>query len=85
MARSENSRQFRTVNNAIETGGGTVPAPISATAEEETPEERIEAAFAELNAALQSDLHERVHAMDADDFERLIIEVMLGLGYALTA
>lgn len=77
MNRSESYRQFRAVNTAATAES----APISPSMEEETPEERVETAFAELNAALQSDLSERVHAMDPGDFERLIIEVMLGLGY----
>ena len=79
-ARSENYRQFRSVvPPAADNETGTPSA--SAAPEEGTPEERIEAAFAELNAALQSDLQERVQAMHDADFERLIVKLMLGLGY----
>lgn len=81
MARSERYRQFRSVATTPETNdeAGVIHVPVAS--EEGTPEERIEAAFAELNAALQSDLQERVLAMHDSDFERLIIKLMLGLGY----
>lgn len=81
MARSENYRQFRSVTTTTETGEGTGSQQPPTTSEEGTPEERVEAAFAELNAALQSDLQERVQAMHDADFERLIVKLMLGLGY----
>ena len=82
LARSEKYRLFRGVNDATQTGeqlgvAHVVPAPE----EKDTPEERIETAFTELNTALQSDLYERVLAMHDADFERLIIALMLGLGY----
>lgn len=82
MARSENYRQFRSVGNTTQLGEGlgVQHAPVAFT-EEGTPEERVEAAFAELNATLQSDLQERVLAMHDADFERLIVKLMLGLGY----
>ena len=74
LARSEKYRQFRAVGSAEAEGEG-------ATTEQDTPEERIDAAFTELNNMLQSDLYERVLAMDDSDFERLIVELMFGLGY----
>ena len=82
LARAEKYRLFRRADGAAQTGE-ELAAPLTAAApvEEYTPEERIETAFAELNAALQSDLYERVLAMRDADFERLIIALMLGLGY----
>ena len=81
IAHSENYRQFRSTSNTPgtdnEAGGQHAPS----TSEEETPEERVEAAFAELNGALRSDLQERLQAMHDADFERLIVKLMLGLGY----
>ena len=81
MARSENYRQFRSVTTTPEAGEETGSQQAPTASEEGTPEERVEAAFAELNAALQSDLQERVQAMHDADFERLIVKLMLGLGY----
>jgi restriction system protein len=46
-----------------------------------TPDERIEAAFSDLNAALRGELLERVQAMHPTAFEKLIVDLMLGMGY----
>ena len=81
MAHSESYRQFRNVSTTPETSDEAGCVTHAVASEEGTPEERIEAAFAEFNAALQSDLQERVLAMHDADFERLIIKLMLGLGY----
>lgn len=81
MARSENYRQFRSAATTPATDDETRVSSASAASDEGTPEERIEEAFAELNAALQSDLQERVQTMLDADFERLIVKLMLGLGY----
>jgi restriction system protein len=64
-----------------EGNGAPIILPVSDILEQDTPEERIDAAFTELNNALQSDLYERVLAMGDSDFERLIVALMLGLGY----
>ena len=81
MARADNYRQFRSASNTPETNNEALGQHAPFTSEEETPEERIEAAFAELNGALRSDLQERLQAMHDADFERLIVKLMLGLGY----
>lgn len=46
-----------------------------------TPEERIEAAAEDWNDALQAELIERILAMPPKNFEKLIIDLMLGMGY----
>lgn len=82
LARSEKYRQFRAVGTTeTEEEGTPTVTPTSNITEEDTPEERIDAAFTELNNTLQSDLYERVLAIDDSDFERLIVALMLGLGY----
>ncbi len=81
MARSENYRLFRSASDTMGTNNEAVGQQTHSTSEEETPEERVEAAFAELNGALRSDLQERLQAMHDADFERLIVKLMLGLGY----
>lgn len=83
LARSEKFRQFRTSSTTgadAGSAGAAIVHPVENT-ERETPEELIDVAFKELNATLQSDLHERVLAMPPGDFERLIVSLMLGLGY----
>jgi restriction system protein len=52
--------------------------PGSATA---TPEERIEAASEELEAALRTDLLERVVAATPQFFEALVVDLMIAMGY----
>ncbi|MDL2216734.1 restriction endonuclease [Desulfovibrio sp. OttesenSCG-928-M14] len=82
MARSKKFQQFRTANTTeAEEEGAAVNPPVDVLIEQDTPEERIDAAFEELNNALRSDLYERVLAMDDRDFEHLIVALMLGLGY----
>jgi restriction system protein len=51
------------------------------TAEDQTPEEQIEASHTALAAALQSDLLERVREMSPAFFERLIVDLLIAMGY----
>ena len=46
-----------------------------------TLDERVDAAFDDLNSALRTELLERILAMDPSAFEKLIIDLMLGMGY----
>lgn len=46
-----------------------------------TPDERIEAAFNDLNVALGAELLDRVQTMPPTAFEKLIVDLMLGMGY----
>jgi restriction system protein len=47
----------------------------------DTPDERIEAALTDLNTALRADLLERVQAMTPNRFEKLVVDLMLGMRY----
>lgn len=47
----------------------------------ETPLERLELAYEELRSALASELQERVQSMSAPSFERLVVELLLRMGY----
>ena len=80
-ARSENFRQFREGSATPAEGESVEPGAQPREAEEDTPEERIEGAFKDYNAALQSDIKERVQALNDTQFEQLIVKLMLGLGY----
>lgn len=81
MACSEDYRQFRKASSAPTADDEANLSPDSAQVAEDTPDERVEAAFAELHAALQSDLRERIQAMSDANFEKLIVLFMSGLGY----
>jgi restriction system protein len=46
-----------------------------------TPQERIEKAHRELNEVLKNDLMERILGCSPEFFEKLIIDLMIGMGY----
>ena len=50
-------------------------------AEAQTPEEQIDLSHTALTAALQSDLLERVREMSPAFFERLIVDLLIAMGY----
>jgi restriction system protein len=50
-------------------------------APEATPEEQIEAAHRALNAALRADLLERIRDNSPPFFERVIVELLVAMGY----
>jgi restriction system protein len=50
-------------------------------APKQAPEERIDVAFEELNAALRAELLDRIRAAPPAFFEQLIIDLMLAMGY----
>ncbi|MCJ1900477.1 MULTISPECIES: restriction endonuclease [Paracoccus] len=60
-----------------EAAAASVAAPLAAA----TPEEHIETAYAQLDAALAEDLLEQVLALTPARFERLIVELLLAMGY----
>lgn len=68
------SRSKSTVN-------GSDKATDDKIAEAETPEERVEAAAAELTSALREELLSRIIGADPVFFEHLIIDLMLAMGY----
>ncbi len=57
------------------------PAAAAATNSEATPEEQIDAAHAVLTAALKADLLQRVLEQSPGFFERLIVELLVAMGY----
>lgn len=62
------------------TGSTTVPQPrLEGT--QLTPEERIEAARKDMEKGLRAELLERVRAMTPADFEELIVQLLLRMGY----
>jgi restriction system protein len=52
-------------------------APLSGL----TPDELIQESYARIRAAIQSDLLDRVHSMPPERFEKLVLDLLLGLGY----
>lgn len=58
-----------------------VSAPVSATEAEETPEETLERVFNSLQDEVADELLERIMAAPAAFFERLVIDLLLKMGY----
>ena len=56
-------------------------ASLTAAASEATPEEQIDAAYAVLTKALKADLLSRVLEQSPAFFERLIVELLVAMGY----
>jgi len=58
-----------------------LPNPTATDAETETPEEILESAHAKMRAGLASELLNRVKAGRPESFERLVVELLLKMGY----
>ena len=77
-------REFRKRSREGAAGGGEIPAavlPPAAADDVGTPEERIEAAFREVETALRQELLVRITVADPTFFEHLIIDLMIAMGY----
>jgi restriction system protein len=57
------------------------PDPKATPASEKTPQERIEEAYAELQATVAKELLDKVAASSPPAFERLVIQLLLKMGY----
>ena len=86
LSQYESFRQFR--SGGHEPNDGDDPQTVTngmgesfAPDETETPDEKIDSSFNELNTALRSDLRERILALEPEAFEKLIVEFMRGLKY----
>ena len=67
-----------------EAAGAEEPATKAAVASEATPEEQIDAAYAAIQAALKADLLQRVMGQTPAFFERLIVDLLVAMGYGGT-
>lgn len=74
--------QFPEFVEAFEAAKGRKKAEKAATIESETtPVESLESAFQELNATLADELLETIKQSPPDFLERLVIDVLIGIGY----
>jgi restriction system protein len=65
----------------VEPGLAEAQATKAAAASEATPEEQIDAANAVLHSALKADLVQRILAQSPSFFERVIVDLLVGMGY----
>jgi restriction system protein len=82
LSRFEEFRQFSD-RSAQSTDDEVVPE--TADAAEQTPDEIMRAAHRRIEAALAEDLLDRVRAAPPDFFERLIVNLLLAMGYGGSA
>ena len=81
VERYPGARAFRGETEAGPAPAAQAPAAAQAAAGAETPRERIERAAAELRAAVASDLLDQLRRMHPDAFERLIVDLLLAMGF----
>lgn len=67
-----------------EAAGAEDSATKAAVSSEATPEEQIDAAYAAIQAALKADLLQRVLGQTPAFFERLIVDLLVAMGYGGT-
>ncbi len=65
--------------------GGAQEVESSAAAAQQTPEERIDSAIAELHGALARELLERILQASPEFFEELVLDLLHAIGYGRTA
>tara|TARA_R110002096_G_scaffold81606_8_gene190175 strand:+ start:408 stop:1304 length:897 start_codon:yes stop_codon:yes gene_type:complete len=70
----QTAHQRKDVNSNVE-------LPDAPTPSDQTPEDRIEAAFEEIDTDLRDDLLARVYNASPEFFEQLIVDLMLAMGY----
>lgn len=60
------------------------PASIAAATSDSTPEEQIDAAHGLMHAALKVELLQRIHSQTPSFFEKVIVDLLLAMGYGGT-
>lgn len=76
LQRFQAFRDWRNKDRSTPTADGVSPATP-----QETPEDQIDAAWRELDRVLVDDLLEQVLALTPARFERLIVELLIAMGY----
>ena len=76
---AHNGDQYGTPQPAAPAGQpGQAPEPLQAR---ETPQDTIEAAMGQINAALAQELMEEIMAQSPEFFEHLVVQLLLKMGY----
>jgi restriction system protein len=72
-------QKFNRVNKQNETI--TLDSNLSASEQEQTPEELLENSYQEIRQALATDLLSILRKLSPDDFEKLVVELLVKMGY----
>jgi restriction system protein len=78
-------RDFKTRVNQADGGSDTSPAHAPAPLGDETPDEALRRAHRAITGALAADLLDRVRKANPGFFEKLIVELLLAMGYGGTS
>lgn len=74
-------REFYKPENTASEQDGDAAQPVDTASSRTTPEERIDAAHASLQAALRDELLQRILANSPAFFEQLIVDLLVAMGY----
>jgi restriction system protein len=74
---------FRTRGGSDEDGDAT-PGILAASSENQTPEEALQAAYTRIRNDLAVELLEQIKSMSSTFFERLVLDLMVSMGYGGT-
>jgi restriction system protein len=77
LDRYEAFREFKTLRNGPDDAAPPAPEPV----EQETPEEQLEGAYQVLRKALAQDLVERIKRCPPSFLERLVVDLLVAMGY----
>jgi restriction system protein len=72
---------FQAWDKGVVTTEGSAPATIDPEPSTQTANERLEAAFEEMQSALKQDLLDIVRKMDPYAFEQLVVDLLVAMGY----
>lgn len=81
LARFPEFVEFTKRSRQTSDGGDKDELVSTGDLDDQTPDERIENAFGEMTTALRQELLDRITSSDPAFFERLIIDLMLAMGY----
>lgn len=77
--------EFQAFRARAASGSAPRRRPANAVADEEsTPEESLESAFQRLRASIEADLLQQVKSASPSFFERLVVELLVAMGYGGT-
>ncbi len=77
--------EFQAFRAGAASGSAPRRRPANAVADEEsTPEESLESAFQRLRASIEADLLQQVKSASPSFFERLVVELLVAMGYGGT-
>ncbi|MDQ0316824.1 restriction endonuclease [Amorphus orientalis] len=74
-------REFYKPESTAAEQDGAEAKPVDTASSRTTPEERIDAAYASLHAALRDELLQRILANGPSFFEHLIVDLLVAMGY----